>query len=159
MTTKFQISDKIGEAIFVISSEGADPGQAYGDFAVALSLVGNQQAEAVLGRLTDVLSRGAVVSTVADPLAAARATVQASFPGAVEAGGNQWGQPPVPAYQPPMPAAAAAPAPGDPRAMCQHGPKTLLNGKGKNPPHNPWQAWGCNAQKNDPSKCPLDFIR
>lgn len=147
MTTTYQVSDKIGDAIFVIKTEADDPGQAFGDFSVALSLIGNQQAEAVLARLEGVLSREAGAAPA--PLAPAVATVAAAFPNAQPLANY------VPAATPPLPAAAAGAAPGGP-PTCQHGTKQYKSGE-KN--GRSWQAWACPASSSDTTRCGFEWIR
>lgn len=179
MTTTLQISDKIGEAIFVVKVENPDPTVAYTEFAAALSAIGNVEAEVTLTRLSAVLARNggqpepAPVSTVGDPLAAAVATAQAAFPGAQVVQQQQpWGNPPVPPFQPPQgvyqpvgtipvpPQQQPAPQmPGAAAPVCQHGPKQYREGVGKNPPYRPWSAWFCPAGQNDPTRCEKEWIR
>lgn len=169
MTTTFQVSDRNGDAIFVVKSENPDPAIAYSEFATALAAVGSQEAEATLSRLAGVFGKATPTSSsVANPLAAAQATAMAAFPGAVPQGQDPWGNPPVPPFQPAaapqLPAAAAAP-PFQPQQqagsapVCQHGPKEYITGTSKNPPYREWKAWACRADRNDPSKCEKEWIR
>lgn len=43
-----------------------------------------------------------------------------------------------------------------PAPTCQHGTKTFLVDRKNNPPQ--WQAWACPADKNNPSKCKLQYV-
>lgn len=43
-----------------------------------------------------------------------------------------------------------------PAPTCQHGVKTFLVDRKNNPPQ--WQAWACPADKNNPSKCKLQYV-
>ena len=40
---------------------------------------------------------------------------------------------------------------------CQHGTKTFLTKPYKNKPGQ-WKAWACPADRDDPTKCQLEFI-
>lgn len=147
MTTTFQVSDKLGDAIFVVKVDADDPGQAFGEFAHALSLVGNQEAERVLARLEAVFGRE--VGAAPAPLAPAVATVTRTFPQA---------QPVANAYQggpPPLPAAAQGDGEGAP--TCQHGQKQYKTGIGKT--GKEWKAWACPARSSDPTRCEFEWIR
>lgn len=136
MTSKIQVSDKLGDLIILVSSEHEDPNIAYADFAGTLALIGNRQAEATLARIDAALSKAQP-----DPLAQATAVVQRAFPAAA-----------------PIVPAAAAPAAAGAAPSCQHGVKSLVTGTSKQS-GQPWRAWGCSADRNDPTKCKLEFIR
>lgn len=141
MTVTYQASDKLGDAIFLVKAEHEDAGQAFGDFAHALSLVGNQQAEAILGRLEATFGRQA--GAAPEPLAQAAATVARTFPQAQ----------PLAASTPPLPAAAGGPGVAP---TCQHGQKQHKSGVSAK---GPWQAWACPARSSDPTRCEFEWIR
>jgi hypothetical protein len=144
MTTTFQLStkpsrDRDEPAILVVKLEAPDNVSAeivYGRF---VEMVAEAGLQGELERFSAANNAApAPVSTVGDPLAAAQATVRNTFPNA---------QP----VQPQVPGAVGAP-------MCQHGQKTLLS-KTSEKTGKPWKAWACPADRNDPTKCDLDFIR
>lgn len=171
MTTRFQVSDKLDGAIFVVEVVEAEPDVAYGKFASALQSIGTPEAEAILRRLSATFARGA------DPLAVATGVVQQAMPGTAvvsgpppwDPGPEPWGNPPVPQFQPapqppyqqqtPQPPVQAAPQmPAAAAPTCHHGTKVYISGtSAKNGKF--WQAWACPADRNDPSKCEKEWIR
>jgi hypothetical protein len=99
MTTKFQLSTKLGEDILLVSAEDADPGAAYQNFRVAAEDAGlNGKVEAIVNGAN----------------APAAAVVNAAQGRTYAPAGA-----PAPAQQP-------AAVPGAPR--CHHGPKTRRTG-------------------------------
>lgn len=142
MTVMIQVSpkDTLG-TLYNIKSEAEEPDVTWADFgAILVNIGGAELAATVRGTLADVLSAGRVpppVSTVADPLAAAVATVRNTFPNA---------EPVTPQY----------PSAGAP--VCQHGEQKIVYGNSKKD-GKPWKAWGCPAKQGDPTGCGLTFIR
>jgi hypothetical protein len=145
VTTKFQISDKRGDAILLVSVEvpdGTDPallGVFEEQFAAAVGLVGlgasyeafGVAAPATVPQATQVTRPAPAYHEPSDP------------PG--------WGQPPVPPMQQPQsqPPAAARPS-------CQHGPKEYRHGTTNG---RDWAFWGCVARQGDPTKCEKEWVR
>lgn len=157
MTVKYQISDKRGDAILLVSAEGpgAEQDAIYSAFAAAVQDAG---LEASLNGFGTGLVQAV---TTAQPLVQPQQPVQ-----------EPWGNPPVPPmqqapiqqlapqspYQPPQqPAYGQQPqVPAAAAPSCHHGVQKLVQGE-KN--GRTWKAWGCPADRNDPSKCGLEFIR
>lgn len=141
MTVTIQLSDKRGDAILLVKSEAPSVEIAEAEIAAGVGLVGLAAAYE---------SFGAPAGPVATIPAITQLTRQQ----------EPWGQPPVPQFQPQqqpqyapqVPAAAAAPVQGG--KVCQHGPKTYKSG---NTNGRDWAFWGCNAQKNDPTKCEKEW--
>lgn len=167
MTTMIQVSpkDSLG-TLYNLKSEADEPSVTWADFgALLVDIGGAELAAKVRTNIVGILAGATpapAVSTVADPLAAARATVQAAFPGAAPVG-EQWGSPPVaPMASQPYQQAAAAPAapagaPG-PAPTCQHGTKLYKTGVStKN--NREWSAWFCPAPGNDPTQCEKQWLR
>ena len=136
-TTTFQISDKRGDAILLVKTEGFDPDATYQAFGAAVQ-------DAGLDGSLNTFGQGLVQAvTNAQPLVGAQGYVQ------------------QPQYAPQVPAAAQqyaqpqqAPAQQGGGKSCQHGPKTYKSG---NTNGRDWAFWGCNARSNDPSKCEKEW--
>lgn len=135
-TTTFQISDRRGEAILLVKTEGLDPDATYQAFGAAVQ-------DAGLDGPLNGFGTGLVQAvTNAQPLVGAQGYVQ---------------QPPPQQYAPQVPAAAqgyAAPAAQPGTGVCQHGAKTYKSGTTNG---RDWAFWGCNARSNDPTKCEKEW--
>lgn len=137
MTVRIQLSDKRDQAILLVDITADSVEQAEQQFAAAAGLTG-------LG--------GAYESFGVPAVATIPAITQLTRPQAPE----PWGQPAVPQYQPPMPAAAAPQAAPGGTPVCQHGPKEFKSGVGAK---GPWSFWGCKARSDDPTKCEKEWVR
>lgn len=124
MTTKFQLSDRRGEAILLVSAEDNDPGVAYQSFRVAAEDAG---LDAVVLAFQPGVTGAAI--------AAATAITQ-----------------PAPApYQPAQQYAPAAPAAGIPGApSCHHGARTRRTGTNA---RGAWVGYFCPSPKGTPDQC------
>lgn len=142
-TTTFQISDKRGDAILVVKTEGIDPDATYQAFAAAVQDGGLDNSLGSFGQGLVQAVTNAQPLTVPPVYAAAGQQPPAQEP---------WGNPPVP----PMPAAAAPAGPVGGPPVCQHGPKQYKSGTGAK---GPWAFWGCTARSDDPSKCEKQWVR
>lgn len=139
MTTRFQISDKRGDAILLVTTEHEDPEAAHHLFALATQQAGLDKAYEAFSAFP------------AGPVAIASRALGATP------------VPQQPAYQPPaapqIPAAAAnaqAVQPGKVRGgQCVHGAanhRTGTNARG------PWQGYFCPEPKGAP-QCDPEFLR
>lgn len=142
MTTRYQISDKRGDAILLVTSEADTPEQAEADFAAAVGLAG-------LGGAYEFFQKELPVATVPS-------ITQLTRPQ------ESWGNPPVPPMQqaPQMPAAAAPQGGGAPgqAPVCQHGTKLYREGTSASN-GRAWKAWFCPAPGNDPTQCKKEWLR
>lgn len=129
MTVKFQISDKRGDAILVVSSEHDDVEAAHFQFAIAV-----QQAGLDKGYESFSAFPTQAVSVVAQALGATPVPQ------------------PRPAYQP-APAAPQPPAAAG--RTCAHGPMTHRTGQNA---RGAWQGYFCPEPKGAP-QCDPVFIR
>lgn len=154
MTVKYQISDKRGDAILLVSTEG--PAEhadlVHGAFAAAVQKAGLDSAYQSF-----------------DELPGAIKTVTAVFPGAqvTAAAGppDPWGTPPVPPFQPEAPPAPPVPAAAAPQrgggqvknGFCNHGAATPRASKEGAPKQ--WRGYFCPAPKGAPDQCEPEFVR
>lgn len=143
MSVSYQLSDKRGDAILVVKAEGPAEHQdaIYSAFGAAVQDAGLDSALQSFG--TSLVAAVATAQPLVQPQEA-------------------WGQPPVAPYQPApaQPAFQPQAQPQVPGAVnapgCQHGQKVMVTGE-KN--GRTWKAWGCPADRNNPTKCGLEFIR
>lgn len=120
----FQVSDKFGAAIVVVSAD---------DWETFTKNIGDMLADE---EKTAEYLEWLTTSMAEAPKAKAVAAVEQKLGG--------------------QPAAASGSGPG-PAPSCSHGTKTFLTKPYKNKPGN-WKAWACPADRDDPTKCELEFI-
>lgn len=153
MPVSFQISDKRGDAILVVKAEGPaeQADQIFAGFAAGAQVAGLDAALDAFGNLPGAIANVQAVFPTASVTAAAGPPAP-------------WGNPPVPAYQPPPMPAAAAPA-GPPargggkvqNGHCAHGAGSYRESKPGAP--RPWTGYFCPAPKGDPNQCEPEFQR
>lgn len=139
MAVRFQLSDKMGDAIILVTAEAETVDEAELQFATAVGYIGR-------GQVYDAFAKGQTGPAVT--------TVTNVFPGAQVQE--------TPAHRPPSPQAGSHYPPAEPQMpaaatpTCQHGQKVWKEGE-KN--GRKWKAWACPAGQNDPTRCAFQWVR